>query len=245
MSQLGKTEGILPILYRFVAEGGGGPVSVFRKLDARGAWDVAHTVDDEGEVDRLIMILTTEVWGRVGRTNGPPPRDAGEPIRVGRLYAEHVFTRPFAARDERKVRALPEGFGLPAVPERRIDWTPAESLAGLPDGVTPLEPAPRTEGAPLSFGLGHTDSNQHVNSLVHPRVFEEAGLGRLRDLGRGEDGPLPSAMELAFRKPCFAGDRVRVSAWAFEDAGRDAIAASLLPADESASSVYATGRFWF
>ncbi len=32
---------------------------------------------------------------------------------------------------------------------------------------------------PVAFGLDHTDGNQHVNSLVYPRLFAEAALRRL------------------------------------------------------------------
>jgi acyl-CoA thioesterase FadM len=243
MSQLTKREGILPILSRWVIIGEGGPVSVFRKLEARGGWDVAHTVNEDGQVDRLIMILTTEVWGRIGRTYPPQPDDAGEATCVGRLYAEHVYTRPFGRREERKVRELPDGFGLPRIPERRIPWIDAASLVRLPRGVRPLEEGIGPDDAAICFGLGHTDSNQHVNSLVYPQIFEEAGLRKLRALGRGSDGPLPTAMEVAFRKPCFAGDRVRTSTQAFEDDGRDGIVAALHP--EGGGSLHASGRIWF
>ncbi len=242
-SRLTKGEGILPILSRWIAEMGDAPVSVFRKLEARGAWDVAHAVDDEGEVDRLIMILTTEVWGRIGRTYPPQPDDAGTPICVGRLYAEHVYTRPFGPPEERKVRALPDGYGLPAVPERRIEWVDPKSLLALPEGTRALEDEETPDGELVCFGLGHTDSNQHVNSLVYPRIFEDAGLRKLRALGRGEEGPLPTTMEIAFRKPCFAGDRVRASTRAFVDGERDGVFAALAP--EGGGSLHATARVWF
>ena len=161
----------------------------------------------------------------------------------GRLYAEHVYTRPFGPRAERKVRALPDGYGLPAVPERRIPWVDAKSLLEVPEGASALEEEATPDGELVCFGLGHTDSNQHVNSLVYPRIFEEAGLRKLRALGRGEEGPLPTIMETAFRKPCFAGDRVRTSTRAFEHRGTTGITAAMHP--EGGGSLHAAGRVWF
>jgi acyl-CoA thioesterase FadM len=53
-----------------------------------------------------------------------------------------------------------------------------------------------------------------VNSLVYPRMFEEAAIRRFAALGV----PCPvlaRGMEIAYRKPCFAGDRVRIALQAF------------------------------
>ncbi|HEX4353188.1 MAG TPA: hypothetical protein VHZ95_09745, partial [Polyangiales bacterium] len=56
-------------------------------------------------------------------------------------------------------------------------------------------------------GLTHTDANQHVNSLVYARVFEEATLRRFHALGE-RAALLGCRLELNYRKPCFAGDRM-------------------------------------
>ena len=58
---------------------------------------------------------------------------------------------------------------------------------------------------PLPLGLAHTDANQHVNSLVYPRLFEEAVLRRLATLGK-PTALLTRRAEVAFRKPAFAGE---------------------------------------
>ena len=52
----------------------------------------------------------------------------------------------------------------------------------------------------------HTDGNQHVNSLVYPRIFEELALRR-----HGDPKILARAIELRWRKPFFAGDRATVA----------------------------------
>src|SRR5436853_197925 len=82
----------------------------------------------------------------------------------------------------RVAKGLPEPDGLPKVPERPYAWRAPECLLDEPAHATPLEPEPRAD-APVVFGIGHTDSNQHVNSLVYLRRFEEGVLRRLAELG--------------------------------------------------------------
>ena len=75
------------------------------------------------------------------------------------------------------------------------------------------------------FSLDQTDSNQHVNSLVYIRIFGDAVNRRLASAwpaGRPpakEYRPLSGrtkAVDIAYRKPCFAGDRVRAKLRLFE-----------------------------
>ncbi|HEY2736341.1 MAG TPA: hotdog domain-containing protein, partial [Polyangiales bacterium] len=71
---------------------------------------------------------------------------------------------------------------------------------------------------PIQFGLTHTDANQHVNSLVYARLFEEAALRRLHALGEGT-ALLGRRIELNYRKPCFAGDRMRFAVRSYRRQG--------------------------
>src|SRR5690606_19675416 len=96
-------QGIMTVLSRLTIEGGGGPISVFRPLAAEGSYQLAHTRDERGEVNRLMLNMFTTVSGTVGRTNGPPPANHGEPVFVGRVFGEHVCTRLFAPPGGRKV----------------------------------------------------------------------------------------------------------------------------------------------
>ncbi len=80
----------------------------------------------------------------------------------------------------------------------------------------------------------HTDSNMHVNSLVYLRVFEEAALRRFSALGKGAV-VLGRTLDIAYRKPCFAGQTMRVVQQAFEHEGRLGIAAVLVEDGEAAS----------
>jgi hypothetical protein len=241
-----RDAGILPILARLVMEGLEGPIPAVVPLEVRGAFQLAHTVDAAGAVDRLLLNMWATATGRRGRTHGPPIEGAGEPVVVGRVFAEHVFTRLFAPPGERKVLRfdLP---GLPPVPAARHLWHPLEASGTLPEGATALDEDLVTDPCPIVFGLAHTDSNQHVNSLVYPRLFEEAALRRFDALG------LPTAVlsrrvEVGFRKPCFAGDRVRIALRAFRLGDRLGATGVFLPgAPDSASpprpSCYVTTLF--
>jgi hypothetical protein len=125
---------------------------------------------------------------------GPAPSADAELVLVGRVYVEHVFTRPFAPPAERKVTRL-DLRGFPSVPEDARPFASAEALVADHRLTTVRQ---------HRFGLMHTDSNQHVNSLVYPRLFEEAAAEE-------EPGLLAEALELRYRKPFFAGDRAALS----------------------------------
>ena len=212
-----RRTGTVPILSRLVIEAGDAPVSVAKPLDARGLYHLAHSKGEGGEVDRLLLLIWTTMVGVRSRTHGPPPVGAGEPLIAGRVYGEHVFSRPFGPVADRKVRRFEEP-GLPPVPEDQISWRPPEATLALPEDAEPLEEDFSLDKAPVVFGLGHTDSNEHVNSLVYPRLFEEAALRRLAAAG------LPTAVfvksvEMGYRKPSFAGDKARVTLRLFRQNG--------------------------
>jgi hypothetical protein len=227
--------GVVPILSRIVMEGGEGPVSVDAAAEAEGFYHLARTVGPDGAVDRLVLAMWARVIAPIGRTHPPQPPDAGRSVVAGRVFVEHVFTRPFAGAAERRVRALDLGDGRTFVPEPRYELRDPEALLSLPEGAAPLHAEPVLDDAPTVFGLDHTDSNQHVNSLVYPRLFLEAALRRLEALGRGAPR-LARAGEIAFRKPCFAGDRARVATRAFTWDDRPGVTAVLAAEGDAADA---------
>lgn len=238
-----RDAGVVPLLSRLCISGGPGAVSVMEPLHARGRLELAHAVGPTGEVDKILLLMWTTVTGRRGRTHGPPPDGAGDPVEVGRVFAEHVFTRPFAPPDRRKVSRLGVA-GLPEVPPTRYDWRAPAALLELPPGATALDAEPVPDDTAVVFGLDHTDSNQHVNSLVYPRLLVDAALRRLS--AHGERGfLLARQIELAYRKPSFAGDTVRAILRAFTTPDGPGAVAHLRPDADPSARPLVTARVRF
>lgn len=214
LPELAKRAHIAAIPSRFFIQTFGGPVSVRNHLEATSRYQLARAERD-GEVTRLLLNFHTDIWGIAERTYDPQPRHKGERVHVGRIFSEQVWTRPFAAAGERRVLRLPAGLGVPEVPEEIYPWREPAEVVELPEGARWLEECESPDPQTLHFGLVHTDSNQHVNSLVYPRVIEEAALRRLATLGR-DFALLGSELELAFARPCFAGRSYRVWLRLFE-----------------------------
>ena len=201
-------QGIFPILSRLMLEGTAGPFSANNRVEAEGTYRFSRA--DDG---RFMLEVWTDLFAPMGRTHAPQTPDAPH-IPAGRVLAEHVFTRPLAPAGERRVTSL-EFEGAPIVTDTRRSPPPFESVAVLPEGATPLEAAPRVDPVPIVFGVFHTDGNMHVNSLAYLRVLEEAALRRFAELGRGSL-VLGRGIDIAYRKPCFAGQTMRVVQQAFE-----------------------------
>jgi hypothetical protein len=232
--------GILPIMSRLLIEVGPGPVSIRKEVTTQGGFEVAHTVDENGAVNRLLLDMWATMTAPASRTNGPRPANAGEPVDVGRVYGEHVFTRPFAPAGARKVTHFEDG-PWPAVPAARRVWRTPEAILALPDGASWLEEDFAPDEAPYVFGLGHTDSNQHVNSLVYPRLLEDAALRRLARLGRSAL-VLGRSVEIGYRKPCFAGQKVRIFLRGYVRAGVSGVVGFFRPDDDLSARPHAVGR---
>ena len=94
---------------------------------------------------------------------------------------------------------------------------PATIAQELPPGARWLDEL-AADPTDYAFTLDQTDSNQHVNSLVYVRLFLDAINRRL--LATGRSMRLRSrAVDIAYRKPCFAGDKVRARVRLFEHEG--------------------------
>jgi hypothetical protein len=215
-------KGIVPILARMYLEGTDEHVPATKPIEVSGAYALAH--DREGEqVERILLNTWADVFGRRGRLYMPAEGD-GERVKVGRIFCEHVFTKPWGAKEERKVVRF-EAEGFPEVPPDRHSFRPLASSMALPDGAKLVDGSPVID-APFKFGLSHTDSNQHVNSLVYLRLFEEA-------LTRRAPRPvLARWAEIAYRKPCFAGESVRVRLSYFEHGDEVGAVGAIVPADD-------------
>lgn len=205
-------DGVIPILTRLVTVAGEGPLSVSQRLQGTARYGLATLRDADGDVSRLVLDVWIEIAGKISRTYGPPPEAEGDRVVAGRVFAEHTFTRIFAPPGERKVKRLPRP--LPELPPHERPWKRPGALLSLPQGAEPLDEAFVLDDCPIVFGHDHTDSNQHVNSLVYPRFFREAALRRLAAHGQ-DPARLTVSQETSFRKPCFAGTAMRVAVRAF------------------------------
>lgn len=203
--------GILPILTRLTMATTGTPIRVDRPTEARAGFQLAHSLASEGTLAKLFMNVWTELRGTGGRLT----RNAsgGELVVAGSLFAEHTFTRILAPPGQRGVTEL-EVEGYPRVPDALYRPEAPQSAQEPPAGAAWLDELV-ADPAEYCFTLDQTDSNQHVNSLVYVRVFLDAVNRRLAAVG--QRGRLRSqAIDIAYRKPCFAGDSVRASVRRFE-----------------------------
>jgi len=224
--------GIVPILTRFRLQGTAGPFSAHVQLEAQATSRIAIAVSatlggagDPPSDARIVLDVWADLHAPIGRTYGATPRD-GERALAGRVLAEHTFTRLLAPPGERRATPL-DVPGASAIRETRAPSPAPESIVSVPAGAVPLESALRLDPLPIAFGLVHTDSNMHVNSLAYLRVFEEAALRRFVELGRGSS-LLGRHIDIVYRKPCFAGQAMRVALQAFEHDGALGICAVLV-----------------
>jgi hypothetical protein len=201
-----QADGVRPIFTRLVIVGSDARLSLADPLSAEGIYELACEPDAQGGVARMYLNMWTEIWG-IGRAGTP---GEGERLLAGRFFAEHVLTRPLAPLERRRVTEVP---GVPR-PKAEYRQPAREDLLALPEGATWLEPEARIDPSPAVFGLMHTDINQHVNSLVYPRLFEEAGLRRLRELGK-DATLIGRSLEVSYRKPFFAGQAAKLRLRAF------------------------------
>jgi hypothetical protein len=207
MYNSGFQQGILPILSRFVLSCEETSVSPQRPLRIKARYQLARSISSSGETERLFLNFWASIWGK---PSNPLTHALESDVLslVGRVFGEHIFTRPFAAKEDRKVLSFDGIEGAPKeIPVQ--SWSPAQDVLRLPEGATLIDSQLVPDETPAVFGLMHTDSNQHVNSLVYPKLFEEALLRRLSLLGKPTD-ILAKQMDIRYRKPCFAGERLRV-----------------------------------
>jgi hypothetical protein len=223
-----KAQRVAPILTRLVVRRLGGPVTFRCPLAVTGCYDLGHLADPStGEVARLFLNL----WTTLRTPDGKP---------VGEVFAEHTLTRPFAPQDQRKVRSL-AGEGEPPVPVPPHDFHPPLELLSIPDRLPESDPTWVAAPHQTVFGLDHTDANQHVNSLVYPRFFIEEALRRFA--GRGWSTALAArALDVRYRKPSFAGDRVGMASRVGRVDGEPGFVGGLWPPDPSGLPTQAQPR---
>ncbi|MEZ4238583.1 MAG: hypothetical protein R3F59_21020 [Myxococcota bacterium] len=180
----------MPVLVRLQLERDDTPVAASSRLSGTATWHRWTARDDGGHVARIYLSMWLDLHGTPATTFGGPTGAPAAP--VGRVHAEHVFTRLFAPAGERRVRDLPGGAPRDEGPVRDL-----EAVGGAGEPLPDL---------PLRFGRTHTDSNQHVNSLVYLRQLTDALAGEA-------PAGSPRRCEIAWRKPFFCGDEAVLRRW--------------------------------
>jgi hypothetical protein len=224
-------QGILPILSRFVLSCEPTSVSPQRPLRVKARYQMAQAIAPTGETERLLLNFWATLWGKPGHPLSPVP-ESDTFVLMGSAFGEHIFTRPFASKEERKVLSLAGVEGAPTAPPVIQPWSPPQALLQLPEGALWLDSRLVPDESPTVFGMMHTDGNQHVNSLVYPKLFEEALLRRLSVLGKPTD-MLARQLDVRYRKPCFAGERLRVWLQLFTHEGSLGAVGVLLPEQDT------------
>jgi hypothetical protein len=203
-----RASGLISLMTRLTVTSLDVPVRVNRPFEATVGFEMAHDRDASGAVSRLFLNVWAGIRGRQHLSRAD--RAAGQPselVAAGEAFAEHTYTRPFAPPDQRRVTSLADIPGCPEVPEVRYRQPAPASAADAPDGATWLDEL-AADPVETLFTLDQTDANQHVNSLVYVRVFLAAVQRRLGT--GGHPARLRSkAFDIAYRKPCFVGERVR------------------------------------
>lgn len=213
-------DGIVPILSRLSVVSLEGPIAFGPRPKTRGGFTLVRAIDPAGRT-RFRLDMDVSIDGVLGRTHPPKPADAGKPLALGRVHGEHVLTRPFGAPDRRRVEQLPSRVEASG----ESPWRDAEHSLALPPGARWLEADFAPDASTIVFGLGHTDSNQHVNSLVYPLALEEAAL---RHANKPRTARFCHHFELAFKKPFFEGDRMHIVLRAYERASAFGVVARCL-----------------
>ncbi len=233
-------QGIVPILSRLTIAGTDATIRVDAPATATGGYQVARQ-DHDGAVAKLFLNMWVEVRGAAGRMM--PPQGPGAPVVAGTMFAEHTFTRLFAAAGDRRVTRLAVP-GMPEVPDAHYDAPAPVTAMELPVGATAIDGEYHPDPVVTAFGLDHTDSNQHVNSLVYPRLFAEAALRRLVERERPRR-LLVRALDIAYRKPSFAGDRVRIHTRLFQHGEQLGAAGFVADVDDPAARPRCCARMLF
>lgn len=222
-----RKQGIVPILSRLVIESEPIAVSFGAPLEGRGRIEIAKEQAQDGSVSALFMNSHAEVWAIPSRRNPGVDPKSREHVRIGRAFGEHVLTRPFGPPDQRKVLRF-DVPGQPALPDATHARVRVEQNVELPEGATPLDATFLPDDAAWSFGLIHTDLNQHVNSLVYARMFEEAAVRRAARHGHNK-ALFAQKLSLCYRKPCFAGESIQCWLQAYELNGAFGVVGYLAP----------------
>lgn len=232
-----QNEGVRPILSRLAIEVEPAAARLLGSFEGRGLLRLAHERDANDRVQAIFLNAEASVWALARRSREP------KAVRVGRVFGDHVFTRPHADRASRKVLSF-DVPGYPALPSLRYVRPKLDETVRVNLKARALEPEFNADIALWAFGLTHTDGNKHVNSLVYIRLFEDAALRRLAMLGRSTC-VLARKVEINYRKPCFAGDQLACMLKAYATREGDVVVGYIAEPGESLERARCAVRMQF
>jgi hypothetical protein len=229
-------QGVIPILTRLVIHSFESPVRVDKPMHSDGGFYLARNL----AADKLFLNMEANVRGAGGRMI--PETGPFDLCAAGHVFAEHTFTNIFAAAGKRAVTSL-DTPGYPKIPTEIYDAAPPHNAGQLRTDDAWIVPCQRVADQ-LATSLDHTDSNQHVNSLTYIRFFIDAVQRRIQQ-AISEGVPIQKrprlvrAVEIAYRKPCFAGDVIQADVGLFASAV--AVSANKSPVAASGEMLGAAG----
>ena len=223
-----RDDGVRAVLTRVFLDGGVGPMSALEPVETEVRTELARNLDDAGNIRRLLLNTWLVSKAALGKRGDPSVPGSGAPQLISRAFGQHVMTRPLAPPGQHRVDSL-KMDGESYIPESVGEYFPSEDSVAIPAGSELIEAEPREDVVPVVFGLTHTDPNQHVNFLAYANIVEVVALRRLHELGF--DGMfLARKMELGYRKPCFAGEVLRVVMQTFRYHGDLGVAVAITDA---------------
>jgi len=182
------------------------PTTPNAAVRVRGESYLARTLRPDGEVRHLVRDGRHAVHGA-----------GGAPIASARLV--NVFTRYDPDPARRRVVELPAELGG-SVPSRITE------VPGL-DDLVPRGRRPDFEGGAGThvWHYGQTDPNRHVNGVAYLRVLEAWTADVLADAGQDVGRVFAQRARVAYRKPCFRGERYRCVGWVVGESPLTVVAA--------------------
>lgn len=179
-------------------------------------------LDGSGQVRRLLSESTGEVHA--------PHAQTGERVLVARNLKHNALSRNDPDPARRRVTELPESMNLGRVPTRLVEFATIADLASAPSDFSRM--ADFTDQVPHVWSYEQTDMNQHIHAMEYVRMMELFAVDQLAELGRNPREYAFRRARIAFRKPCFTGERYLRSGSLHGSDGEELVCGTLRKVDE-------------
>jgi hypothetical protein len=208
--------GIAPITHYLEIAAGADPLALGRPLELRYTVELFRAQLPPGRSgaarERLLLDQRIALHGfrRAGSATDLGFDDgSGAPVQAGTFRLIQVFTRPFAAAEQRQVTEVPEEFR--GLRERPFPGPPPslERLWAAEPGLREAVP-PEVLTLGRVWGRGHTDVNHHVTVAEYLRLLEAALVAGVDAAALPVAAHRTARLCCLFRRPFYAGERCAV-----------------------------------